>query len=64
MNWSDVLLAAGILAAAGWVFYKSFIKKKGACAGCSGCAYGKENKGKDQLVRLFCKDQTNYTMKQ
>jgi len=47
MNCLDVLLAAGILAAAGWVFYRSFIKKKGACAGCSGCACGKEDKGKD-----------------
>jgi len=43
----DVLLAAGILVVAGWVFYRSFIKKKGACAGCSGCACGKEDKGKD-----------------
>jgi hypothetical protein len=38
MNFGDVVLAAVILAAAMWVFYRSFVKKKGHCAGCSGCA--------------------------
>jgi len=38
MNFTDVLLAAGILFTAGWMFYKCFIRKKGHCAGCPGCA--------------------------
>ncbi|MBP7766644.1 MAG: FeoB-associated Cys-rich membrane protein [Deltaproteobacteria bacterium] len=53
MSFVDVLLAAGILAAAGWIFYRSFIRKKGPCAGCSGCACSNNvNKGNDRLVRL------------
>jgi hypothetical protein len=53
MNWLDVLLAAGILAAAGWVFYKSYIKKKGSCAGCSGCSCSNDRgERKDRLIRL------------
>ncbi|KFZ44493.1 hypothetical protein KD27_05785 [Smithella sp. D17] len=68
MSFTDVLLATVILVAAGWIFYKSFIRKKGGCAGCPECTTRscdvKKDKGKDQVVRLFCKDQTNYTMKQ
>ncbi len=53
MNLVDVLLAVGILAAAGWVFYRSYLQKKGPCAGCPGCACSKNNNdGKDRLVRL------------
>lgn len=59
MSWFDMLLAAGILAAAGWVFYKSYIKKRGSCAGCSGCAGDKEDKGKDRLVQPTCNGQNH-----
>ena len=56
MSFTDALLAAGILAAAGWIFYKSFIRKKGGCAGCSGCASRscgvKNDGGKDRLIGL------------
>jgi len=64
MNLVDILLTVGILLAAGWIFYKSFIVKKGSCAGCTGSACGKEGNGKDQLVSLLCKDQTYYKIKQ
>jgi len=53
MNLVDGLLAVGILAAAGWVFYRSYLRKKSPCAGCSGCSCTKaDDKGKDRLVRL------------
>jgi len=53
MSLIDGLLAFGILAAAGWVFYRSYLMKKGPCAGCSGCSCGKDiNNGKDRLIRL------------
>lgn len=56
MSFTDVLLAAGILAAAGWLFYKSFIRKKGGCAGCPGCASRscdeQNDREKDRLIRL------------
>jgi len=41
MSIADVVLMVAILALAGWVFYRYFLKKKGACAGCTACACGK-----------------------
>lgn len=53
MSLFDVLLALGILAGAGWLFYRSFIRKKGPCAGCAGCSCTRDDhKGNDRLVRL------------
>ncbi|HNZ65544.1 MAG TPA: FeoB-associated Cys-rich membrane protein [Smithella sp.] len=56
MSLMDIFLAAGILAAAGWLFYKSFIKKKGHCTGCPSCASRscgvKNDDGKDRLIQL------------
>lgn len=56
MNFTDILLAAGILVAAGWLFYKSFIREKGGCAECSGCTAHscneKNDSGKDRSIRL------------
>lgn len=55
MSIADVLLVAGILAVAGWVFYRSFIRKKGGCVGCSGCASRscdeRDDDGQDHLIR-------------
>lgn len=34
MNATDILWMAGILAGAGWLFYRSVVKKKGHCHGC------------------------------
>lgn len=53
MSLFDVLLALGILAGAGWLFYRSFIRKKGPCAGCARCSCTRDDhKGNDRLVRL------------
>jgi 7-cyano-7-deazaguanine synthase in queuosine biosynthesis len=55
MSFTDVLLATAILVAAGWIFYKSFIRKKGGCAGCPECTARscgvKNDGGKDRLIR-------------
>jgi hypothetical protein len=34
----DVVWAAVILAAAGWILYRTVRRNKGVCTGCSGCA--------------------------
>jgi 7-cyano-7-deazaguanine synthase in queuosine biosynthesis len=56
MSFVDGLLAAGILAAAGWIFYRSFIRKKGPCAGCEGCASRscgfKEQRSNNRLIHI------------
>jgi hypothetical protein len=52
MGICDALLIMVILAAAGWLFYRSFIKKKGGCAGCGGCGGKDSRKGDDHLIRL------------
>lgn len=53
MSLVDAMLAAGILAAAGWLLYSAIVKNKNGCAGCSGCSCAKDgDKGKDRLVRL------------
>lgn len=53
MSVFDMILAAVILCAAGWVFYRAFVKKEGSCAGCSGCTCGKSKEGgNDRLMRL------------
>lgn len=55
MSFTDALFAAGILTAAGWIFYKSFIRKKGGCAECPECTARscgvKNDGGKDRLIR-------------
>jgi hypothetical protein len=53
MSLLDMFLAVCILAAAGWLLYRSLFKNKGGCAGCSGCSCSEDRqKGKDRLVRL------------
>jgi FeoB-associated Cys-rich membrane protein len=34
---SDAVIAGAVLAAAGWVLYRSLWKARGRCAGCGGC---------------------------
>lgn len=56
MSFTDVMLMVAILALAGWVFYLSFLKKKGACAGCTSSTCGKattsRRSGQKDLIRL------------
>lgn len=53
MSLLDGLIAAGILAAAGWIFYRSFFRKNGGCAGCAGCSCTKnDHKGNNRLVHI------------
>lgn len=40
MSITEVVLMVAVLALAGWVLYRSFLKKKGTCAGCTSCACG------------------------
>ncbi len=48
MGPGDLFTAAAILAVAGWILWRSLLRKKGGCHGCSGCSHG----GGDDLVRL------------
>ena len=52
MGPGDLFTAAAILAVAGWILYRSLIRKKGGCHGCSGCSHGGANKGPSDVVRI------------
>ncbi len=53
MSLVDVLPALGILMVAGWIFYRSFFRKKGPCVECSECPCTKnDRKENDQLISL------------
>lgn len=48
MNVLDMMLALGILVAAGWVLYRTLAKRNGCCAGCGGCSFHQnKEKGHD-----------------
>ena len=40
MSVADIVWMAFFLGGAGYLFYRSFWKKKGGCHGCSGCSCG------------------------
>lgn len=42
MGPGDLFTAAAILAVAGWILYRSLLRKKGGCHGCAGCSHGSE----------------------
>lgn len=52
MGAGDVFTAALILAATGWLLYRSLFRKGGGCHGCSGEGCGKRPPAEGTLVRL------------
>jgi hypothetical protein len=38
MSPGDLVTAAIILSVAGWILWRSLLRKKGGCHGCSGCS--------------------------
>ena len=52
MGPGDLFTAAAILAVAGWILYRSLLRKKGGCHGCSGCGHGSPKDGGSAVVRI------------
>ncbi len=50
MGAGDLFTAAVILAGAGWLLWRSLLRKKGACHGCSGRGCGRP--AESTVVRL------------
>ncbi len=55
MGLADAFIAAGILAGALYLLYRSLWKGKGSCAGCASGACGTPGRGAAPLVRLAAK---------
>lgn len=51
MGLTDILIAAAVLAAAGWILVRSF-RRGGGCGGCSGSGGCARRRPEDALVRL------------
>jgi hypothetical protein len=49
---TDAVIAALVLAAAGWLLYRSLWRARGPCGGCSGGGCGRDRAAPEGLVKL------------
>lgn len=52
MGPGDLFTAAVILSLAGWILYRTLLRKQGGCHGCSGCSHGAPKRGASDVVRI------------